>query len=883
MSSNPKAPFADRFLRTAARLVPRGRRREWLGEWRAEVAYALQRGRGGVRLRLRLLWSVRDALHLRLETWSVGALFKDFRFAIRTLSASPAFTAVAVLTLALGIGTNTAMFSIVNEVLFFDPGYDAPEDIFELGRTGRSGGYAAISHTDYLEFREGLDGQVEYSAAYKPIVSHLEVDPGSPGVTVPTELVDGEYFETFGAIPVLGRGFLPEEMVGEGAFPVAVLSHRIWSTRFGSDPDLVGQTVRLAARPYTVVGIAPEGFIGRGVPGLTPDVWAPRAMSAHLDPGGGGGNDLWMTARIAEGRTMEQVLAAVDVQSARILQERGDPLYSFLATPFDQMWLSPSFDGVISAISALLLGLSVLVLLVACTNLAGSLMTRSIGRTREVAIRTAVGAGRGDLIRQFLTESVVLGVAGGVLGLMLGWVAATAITRIDVPLPVPVDLRPSIDLNVLLFTLGLSVLAGVLFGLLPAVSSSSGHVASTLRTEGTGASEGVGKGRIRRSLVVAQTAVSVVLVVAATLFLRSLNEAMQVDVGFSTAPGALVSMDGRAAGQSDEESRAGYDAILARSQALPGVDEVALVSRPPLGLGIVNRGYTAVGVEPPAGQDYFLFDGAGVSNGYFGVMGIDVQAGRAFDERDSAESAPVAVISRAAAERLWPGEDAVGRTLRRFGGSGIELQIVGVADDAKIRSLTEAPRPYVYTPLAQESYFQLTLVARGEASPETMVRDLVRVVPEAAPNFLVLSATTMGQHLDFGRFLPRMGAVILVVLGGLGLFLAAIGLYGMVSFTAARRTKEMGVRLAIGATGSDVVNLVVRGGLTLTVIGLAIGMVGALLGGRFLQSFLVGVSGTDPISLVGTALLVLGVTWLASYIPGRRAASVDPVEALRSE
>jgi predicted permease len=813
----------------------------------------------------------------------VRALLQDARFALRMLVKQPAFTAVAVVSLALGIGPNTAIFSLVDSLLLTDWGVEDPETVLDVYSLTDEGRYFYTYYGVYELVQEGgeeIFRDVAASAQYSG-----NVETGGRAELLLGELVTGNYFDVLGVEAARGRTFLPEEDATPGTHPVVVVSDRFWRTRHDADPALVGSEIRLNGRSYTVVGIAPPAFRGRVAPGIGTDFWAPLRMYPHLAPSQMGNGNLLITARLAPGVTGDRARSVLDAVATRFNESRPERRseLELAAVTLDEILLHPNMDGFLRAVTALLFAAVGLVLLVACVNLAGFLLSRATDRRKEMAIRVAMGAGRRDILRQLLVESLLLAALGGALGLALGVGVVRLLAGMDLPLDVPVVIEAGLNGRVLLFTAGASVAAALLFGLTPALEAMRAPVAPTLRDEGRGSGSRRG-GTARGVLVAGQMALSTVLLVGAGLFLRSLQEATAMEVGFDTGPAAVVTVEAWASDLTPEEQTAFAGELFRRVREMPDVRTAGLTTRLPLDLGVTNRGFTIPGVEPPPDRDRWILELAYVSPGYFETMGIRRVEGRTVEDRDRAGERPVVVVTRAAAERFWPGESAVGRVLHRDGDPEDQLHVVGVVEDARIWSLTEPPRPYLYVPAAQGySWGRYHVVARGDGSPAALAGRIRDAAESLEPRVFVSDVGTMDQHLAFIYFLPRLAALALLLVGGLAVVMACVGLYGMVGYSVARRTREMGIRMALGAERGRVVALVVRKGLLLVAVGGAVGLGLALATGSLVEGFLIGVSGLDPAALLGAPLLLAVLAGVAAWLPARRAAAVDPVEALRSE
>lgn len=808
----------------------------------------------------------------------------DVKFALRMLRKAPAFTAVAVASLALGIGPNTAIFSLVDAVLLQEWGVPEPEGIVDMYSLTSDGQYFYTNYGVYDLILEGADGAFSDVAASAQQSGNLEV-AGEAELAI-GELVTGNYFDVLGVEAARGRTFLPEEDATPGTHPVVVLSDRFWRTRLGSDPGVVGGDIRLNGRPYSVVGIAPPEFKGRIAPGIGTDFWAPIRMYPHLAPNQMSNGNLFFMGRLRDGVTTDQARAMLDAVATRYNESRPESRSQLAigAVNLADIRLHPTFDAAIGPMVILLFVAVGLVLLVSCVNLAGFLLARATDRRKEMAVRVAMGAGRGAIIRQLLVESLVLALLGGILGLALGLGASRLLVGIDPPIDLPLNLEVGLNGRILLFTGVASLLAALAFGLTPALEATRAPVAATLRDE-SGSSGGRSKGRARNFLVAAQMALSTVLLFGAALFVRSLQSAMTLDVGFDTGSAAVVSFQPWVAEMTADERVQFAEGLTERIDGMAFVESFGLTSRLPLDLGTINTNFEIPGVDPPADANRHVLEYASVSPGYFDVMGIEMIEGRALDatDEDPTMSGSVAVLTLAAAERFWPGESAVGRVMFRNGDTDRAVTVVGVAEDTKIWSLTENPRPYMYLPFAEGGYGSYSVVARGSL-PADEIADRIRAEGrDLRVDALVSSSGTMDDHLSYIFFLPRMAAVLITVVGALALILACVGLYGMVSYAVARRTREVGIRMALGAARANVVGLVVKNGLRVVAVGGVIGALLTLLLGNTLERFLIGVDGLDFTALITAPLVLFTIAAAAAYLPARRVSRINPVDALRAE
>jgi len=810
----------------------------------------------------------------------------DFKYAVRRLVRAPGFTAVAVLSLALGIGANTAMFSVVNAVLLRGLPVSDPSELVEVYTSDPDGyPYSTSSQLDYLDLRAGSEGIFSGVVATRTFVARLTGDGRNP--LVMGELISWDYFEVLGAPMSLGRGFLPEEDAAPGTHPVVIMGHAEWTSRYGQDPRVLGTTVRLNQHSYTVVGVAHEDFTG-SLQVLVSTYYLPLMMTdAVMGPDSGGqlerrgSRSMFVKARLAPGVSVEQANAALAALSTALADEfpASNENRVMSALPSGDVSLHPLVDRVMVPVAALLLGVVGLVLLIACANLATFLLARAEDRRKEIAVRLALGAGRWTLIRQLLLETTMLALMGGVAGLVLANWTVELMMAFQPPLPIPIDFDVSLDRRVLGFTLAISTLAGIAFGLAPALQATHPDVAPTLKDESGGAGK-PGKFNLRNMLVVTQVAFSFVLLIGAGLFVRSLQKAQAIDPGFDTGPAAMIWPDTDLSGNmTDEERRTFNMAFEERLLADPGIDRVAMANRLPLGAGVQTRGYLLPGVPSETLDGDHDIDVATVSPSYFETMGVPMVRGEAVVAGEPDDD-PMIVVSEAFVRAYYPGEDLVGRSIETAGGS--PLRIVGVARDTKVRTLGEAPRPYIYE-LDGQGMGGTQFVVRGPGTSAELLAIARRVLREVDPNMAVIQGKTMSEHLSLMLFPPRMAALLLTVFGGLALLLSAIGIYGVVNYAVSRRTRELGIRMSLGASARDVIWMAVAGGMRLVIMGAGIGVV--LAGGVTwaISGFLFGIGPTDVVTFVTIPVLLCGVALFAAWVPARRASSVDPVRALRAE
>lgn len=810
---------------------------------------------------------------------------QDLRYAIRQMARKPGLTVFAVLSLALGIGANSSIFSLVNAILFRELPAERPQELVDV-YSGKEGEfqYATWSYLDYADVRQWNDVFSEFAVINLTVATH---DDGRKTELLFGEQVSGNFFRMYGIRPALGRDFLPEEDVTLGAHPVALLGHRFWQQRLGGDPGIVGKSLKLNGLHVTVIGVVPEEFKG-SFPGVVSDFWVPMHAGEALNAGASlderDSRSLFAKARLKPGRSLEQAQAQLTtlVKRLRLTYPKECEGLTVTLVPTREVVLNPGIDGPIMGVAGLIMGIVFLVLLIACFNIANLLLVRAAERRREIAVRLALGASRGRLIRQLLTESVLLSLLGGLAGLLIAIWTARLIVAFKPPLPIPLNLDIPLDGRILAFTLTTALLTGILCGLAPALQSTRPGVVTALKDEEVSLMRRHRKLGLRNLLVVAQVAISALLLVGAGLFLRSLGQAQSIDPGFRLRNGVAVQFALELGGAYDEvKGRAFYEQLLERTRALPGVRSASLVEHLPLGLNVHVSSVEIEGRPKPRKGEELQVDRSGAAPGYFATMGIPLLAGRDFAAGDGPGAPKTAIINQTAARQLWPGEDPLGKRLRL--GEGEWMTVVGVAKDGKYRTLGESPRMFIY-PNSQQQYSSfMTLVVATDGSEQVMLEQVRRQIDALDPNVPIFSISPLSKHLSIMLFPARVGAALLAAFGFLGLLLAGIGLYGVVAASVARRTREVGIRMSLGARRSDVLGLVIREGMTLTGIGLAIGLGLALLASQLLRGLLYGIGTYDPVTYVAVAVVLGGIALCANLVPAGRATQVQPVVALKYE
>ena len=816
----------------------------------------------------------------------VDSTLRDLRYAVRTLTKSPVFTAVALLTLALGIGANTAIFSLVNAILVRPLPVVDPAQLVSLSVVNTAGsGLGLLSYPDYRDIRDRNQVLAEL-AAYRFAPMNLSLNGNSERVW--GYLVSGNYFEMLGVNAAEGRTFSPEEDRTQGAHPVVVLSHGCFQRRFGADSGIVGRTIILNGHPFTVMGIAPEGFTGTERL-FTPEIWTPSMMQPSIDPGAGGldsrDSAQWFTVgRLKQGVEVARAQAELSALAAQIGREhsRIDEEAGVQLTP--PGLVLPQARAPALSLAAILMVTVGLVLLIACANLAGLLLARATERRREIAIRLALGASRGQLVRQLLTESMLLALAGGSLGILLAIVMADLVMVLKPPLEFALTVDLEIDHRVLSFTLLLSLLTGVLLGLFPAMQATRADLAPSLKDEN--AIAGYRRSRVRSGMIVAQVALSFVLLIAAGLIVRSLQRAQALGPGFEIENAVVMSVNPSLHGYGEARAQEFYRQLIARTEALPGASSASITLFLPLSLHYLGVQVYPEGQVPARGAAIPEAMQGIVGLNYFPTMGIRLIAGRDFAVQDKKNAPPVAIVNETLARRFWPNQSAVGKRYTT-GEGGPPIEVIGVAKDGKYFSLTEDPRLFVYRPLAQgyvgDGSNDGTLIVRTVGDPTAIIPAVRREIQQLDPNLAIFDVKTLSEHMRLSLFPLRVGATIVGGFGLLALALAAIGIYGVMAYGVSQRTREIGIRIALGATVRDILSLIVGQGLKMIVAGVVLGFAASLAVSRLLASLLLGVSTTDPLTFTFTAFLLTAVALLACYLPARRATKLDPLAALRRE
>ena len=809
----------------------------------------------------------------------MGTLTQDIRYGIRLLRKNPGFTAAAILTLALGIGANTAIFSVVDAVLVRPLPYPEPQRMFmvcqtrpELGAT--KNGVSFLNYLDWTRATTSFEALAAFRGTTFALAGH------GAATYVEAAAVTASYFPVFRVQPVVGRTLEAMDDI-PGASPAVVMSERLWRSRFGSDPAIVGQTISLDQRAFTVVGILPGNF-RPPITASDTQLWVPLlqdAVAAQLRDHRSG-HYLMSVGRLKPGVTSAQAQAEMDSIEKGLEQQYPDDNKGWGVRLVS---LQSYLVGGVRIALLIILGAVGLVFLIACANVANLQLARAASRGREVSIRVALGASLSRLIRQFLTECILLSLAGGVAGLALAYATVQGLTS-WLPADLPRILEIRTDARVLLFGLALSVIAGIVFGLAPAWHSAAARFAEGLKESGKGLGEDKGRRRLRGALVVAETGLAVVLLVGAGLLIRSFVRLQNVNAGFNATHLLTTSISlPRSQYTKPDQWISFSNEIIERMKGIPGVEDAGLALPLPLAGGNINLGFTVEGRAPLPKSEGPTADYAAVSSNYFHLMQIPLLQGRELAAQDSSEAAKVCVISAAVARRVFPNENALGKRISIGYPQTAVREIVGIVGDVKDQDLAAQTVGQIYVPFAQNPYWGFDVALRTLGDPKQISGALREKIGEIDPGLPVTNIRAMGDAISESIAQPRFRTTLLGLFSAMAFVLAAIGIYGVISYNVGRRTQEIGIRMALGAQRGDVLLMVVREGVTLAGLGVILGLVSSFWLTGLLRSFVFNISVTDPATYAGVAALLLMVSLVASCVPARRAMRVDPIVALRYE
>jgi predicted permease len=819
---------------------------------------------------------------------------QDIRFGLRSMRKNPGFSLICVLSLALGIGANTTIFTVVNAILLnplpvadisrlveIDT-VDSKTKVTQANATKLGMSYPNCQ--DYQRQNQVLTGIS--CIAFSTLTWSGQAEPRQ----VAGQLVNANYFDVLGLTPSLGRFFLSDEDTKPGGNNVVIVSHALWTNKLGSDPNVIGKTLTLNAAPYTVIGVAPKGFKGTFTIGPAEAVWIPVSMYGQALAGFLKDNfndrrflDMLVIGRLKPGVSRGQAEGELKTIASRLERdypkENGGRSVAVSALADAAVGVNQHDQFVVAG--ALMMGVVGLILLIACVNLANLLLARAARRQREISIRTAVGASRLRLVRQLLTESVALSLIGGVVGLVLAFAGRQLLWANRPPFIERNDLDLSLDSHVLLFTFGLALLTGILFGLAPAITASRTDLAATLNAGGRSGSATWTRGKLRSTLVISEVALALITLVGAGLFIRSMHNAQMVDVGFESKRLLVMAFDLGSLHYDEVHGQQFYRDSIQRATSLPMVQAAAVASNLPLGGGL-GRTVFPEGKDEISGYRGTLTTLNDVSPGYFDTLRIPLKKGRVFSDLDKKDSTPVAVINEAMAQHFWADQDPVGKRFHFFGEKRL-LEVVGVVGNTVINQIGEDPQPLAYLPLSQDFAPAATIQVRTSGDPRGAVATVRGQIQALDRNLAITNVQTIEEVLNQGLWAPRMAALLLTLFGVIALVLAGIGVYGVLSYSVTQQTREIGIRMALGARPSEVLRWVVSQGFRLAAAGLLVGLIAGLILMRFVASLLFGISAHDPITF-GAVVLVLGiVAFLACYVPARRASRVSPLVALRYE
>jgi predicted permease len=829
-------------------------------------------------------------------------LLKDIRYALRWMARSPGFSAVAILSLGLGVGVNTAMFSLVDSLLFRPLPVSAPDTLVDVFTTGGDGDeYATSSYQDFLDVKSQNTVFTDM-IGYSPMMAPLSLGGDRSRIAL-GQVVTSNHFTMLGVQPALGRLLVASDD-DPGVGRVVVIAHRMWQREFGSDPAIAGKTLTLRGLPYTIAGVAPASFTGV-VPLLSPELWLPIQYVEEVEPAGindsvpspvgktrlerRGFRWMFVKGRLKPGVTAEQAHANVALIGRQLeaanVQTNKDRLISAVPTS-EVRFFVPQAGGILSIGAAGLMIVVGLVLLIACANVAGMLLARASARRREISVRLAIGATRGRLIRQLLVEGAMLGTLGAIAAVALAWALVQGLQGIKLPLPVDVAFDLRVDARVLSFSVVIAALTGMLAGLLPALKASSPSLVGDLRGEAPAGQFGRRRFALRDVLVVSQVALTAVLLVVAGLLLRSLGASQRADVGFDPRGLATISMDTDMVRYSPERSQVFWREALARVRALPGVQSAGFVSPAlPFAFNFSTSEMRFDSRTYSEGQRGDIIENTMISPTYLETLGVPIIEGRGIAETDIAGAPEVVVINHTMARTYWPNESAVGHTLQvRNGSQSRTYRIVGVNRDHKQHGVLERPYSFAYFSDSQRTNPTYKyIVARTNGGADALLAGMRRELLSMESGLVFMGNSTMEQNLGTSLLPARVGAVLATAFGGLGTLLAAIGLYGVIAFSVARRTREIGVRMALGANPAGVLSMVMRQGFVIVAIGLVAGTALAAAAAVALRGLLYGITPFDPVAWGLAIAAMIMAAALANFLPARRAMRVDPMTALRNE
>ncbi|HEY2932364.1 MAG TPA: ABC transporter permease [Acidobacteriota bacterium] len=812
-------------------------------------------------------------------------LWQDLRYSLRMLAKEPAFTLVAVLSMALGIGANTAIFSLTDRILVRTLPVVEPERLVIVGVRFPEGIDTSFNYPLYKDYRDQND-------VFSGLLCYSEIPLSLGGrwsERIQGMIVSGNYFSVLGIKPALGRAFRANEDQIPGASPVALISYEFWQRRLEMDRAVIGTKITLNDHDFTVIGVAPAEFTGTRR-GYAPEIYVPMAMVAqampmHINPlSMRQFTWLLMMGRLKPGITIRQAEERIRNLAAQIA--RIEPMNTY-----PNLVLAGGSQGdtamvrELSTPVKLLMATVGLILLMACANVANLLLARAGMRAKEIAIRLSIGAGRWRVIRQLLTESVVISAAGGALGLVLAFWLGDVLVAFRPPGMAASSFDAALDLRVLAFAVSISILTGIVFGLAPALRISRPELVPALKQGVVTIGHGNRRWTLRNLLLVLQVALSLIVLISAGLCIRSVIKLQSISAGFDLSKVLTMSMDLELNSYTEAKGRQFYASLLERVSALPGVEAASLARIVPLGDSGMRMTVQVEGHQSRPGSP-INFSLNIIAPSYFKTMGTPILRGRDFGPQDTNEGPGVVIVNETVERQYWPGQSAIGKHLTRsaFPGRPAQvMEVIGVARDSKYRRLTETIPPTMYFPLAQHYTAGMALHVRTAGEPSAMIEAIRKQVQSFDPNLPLFAVRTLEEQKRNSLYAQRMAAILLTSFGGLALLLASVGIYGLLSYAVSRRTREIGIRMALGAVGKHVLKLVMMDGMVMLALGMALGLIASFLSMRLIGAFLYGITAADPATFAAITALLVAVALLATYIPSRRATRVDPMTALRDE